>query len=66
MRNIERIAPIGQHRIQRREPAQPAVRLAQQQQDAASAENVATGKVRLDFAAIEAWKSEILLRTVWH
>jgi hypothetical protein len=65
VRDVEGIARVGQRGVQSLEQTEPAVRLAQQE-DSAIAGDVAALKVGLDFAAIEAWKSEFFLRTVWH
>lgn len=60
-----RIAWIGQDRIQRLHQTQAAIGFPQQQ-NAAIAGNVTSAKVRFDFSAIEAWKSQFGVGTIWH
>ena len=59
------IARIGQNRIKGFDQAEPPIGLPQQQ-NAAVAGNLASVKVRFNFATIKAWKTEFFLGTVWH
>jgi hypothetical protein len=66
MGDEERVAGIRQHGVQRADQAEPPIGLAQEEEDAAITGDVPAGETGLDFAPIEAWKTEIFLRTVWH
>ena len=65
MRDEVRIARIGDDRIERADQAQPAIGRAQHHHPAIAGD-LAAGKTRLDFAAIEAWKREKFGVTLWH
>jgi hypothetical protein len=52
-----RVPRVRPHGIQRRDQPQPPVHVAPQQ-DAAVTGNLSSRKIRLDFPAVEAWKTQ--------
>jgi hypothetical protein len=56
---------IRQHPVERFSEPKHAIYLPQQQHPAVAAD-VSTLEVRLDFAAIKAWKIQKFLLTFWH
>ena len=65
MRDEVRIARIGDDRIERADQPESAIGRPQHHHPAIAGD-IAPGKTRLDFAAIEAWKREKFGVTFWH